>query len=78
MPDSDPTLPSRMPLAIERAIRSVKSWRSWGPVDMYRAVRDAAREPHEFVSPPDGPSVGHRTPHPDGATIRSKRDQGEQ
>jgi hypothetical protein len=49
---ADPTLPERMPVAAEDAIRAVKSFRSWEPVEMYQALRAALQQPHEYRDAP--------------------------
>ena len=34
-------MPERMPVAAKDAIAQVKAFRSWEPVEMYRAIREA-------------------------------------
>ena len=51
-------MPERMPLAAEDAIAQVKAFRSGEPVEMYRAIRDALQEPHEYRAPLERPGDG--------------------
>lgn len=46
--DEDPSMPKRPPLAALRAIQQIRSYRSWAPVEIYMAIRDALQEPHEY------------------------------
>ena len=56
----DPTMPARPPIGALPAIERIKGFRSWEPVEMYRAIRDALQEPHEY--PPEPGRVGDGRP----------------
>ena len=58
-PGDDPTMPARPPIA-SKAVEQIRSFRSWEPVEMYRAIRDALQEPHEY--PPERRFSGGRPP----------------
>jgi hypothetical protein len=45
-------MPERPPLAALRAIAQIKGFRSWEPVEMYWAIREALQEPHEYPPEP--------------------------
>lgn len=49
---NDPTMPTRPPIGALRAIEQIKSFRSWEPVEMYWAMRDALQEPHKYPPEP--------------------------
>ena len=48
----DPTMPKRPPIAALRAIETIRAYRSWAPIEMYRAIRDSLHEPHEYPPSP--------------------------
>lgn len=56
----DPTMPAQPPIGALRAIKQIKGFRSWEPVEMYQAIRDALQEPHEY--PPATRSRGDGQP----------------
>lgn len=53
-------MPERPPLGALRAIEQIKGLPSWEPVEMYRAIRDALHEPHEY--PPEIEASGDGRP----------------
>jgi hypothetical protein len=46
---ADPTMPERPPIAALTAIAQIKGFRSWEPVEMYQAIREALQEPREYA-----------------------------
>ena len=40
---------------VKRAIEQVRGFLSWEPVEMYHAIRDALKEPHDFEPAPSAP-----------------------
>ena len=56
----DPSMPERPPLAVVRAIEKIKGFRSWEPIELYQAIREALQEPHEY--PPEKRMAGDGRP----------------
>ena len=54
----DPTMPARPPIGAGRAIEQIKGFRSWEPVEIYRAIRDVLQEADEYPPPLRMPGDG--------------------
>lgn len=54
----DPVMPARPPVAALKAIDQIRAYRSWEPIEVYTAIREALLLPHEDAPPAGMPGTG--------------------